>query len=257
MINLLKKIIPGRFHHEMELFFYKGHKYICPFCNYSSNTLAPIGFDFPVLHEKQVIGGRKRMAGCYNCGSTDRERLMYVLLKEKFNLIDGNKELCVLHMAPEKKLSELLLKQGFRKYVCGDLFAEGYHYPKHVQNIDVLKIPFDDSLFDIIICNHVLEHIPDDLAAMKELRRVLKCGGTAVLQVPISKNSTDTFEDATISDPKEREFAFGQHDHLRIYGQDYSSRLMNAGFMVNRINISETFMQYGLNKEEDIFLCSK
>ena len=153
--------------------------------------------------------------------------------------------------------SYFLFKLKFQKYVCGDLFTEGYSYPQHVQNLSILNIPYDDNSFDLIICNHVLEHIQTDLLAMKELHRVLKNGGQAILQVPISKNNLKTFEDFSITDPIQREKVFGQFDHIRIYGQDYPERLQKIGFKVNRINISSEFMKYGLNKDEDIFLCKK
>jgi SAM-dependent methyltransferase len=219
--------------------------------------LSPIGLDIPVLNEKQVIGAGIRPGGCYNCGSTDRDRLVYIYLKEKLKIFDGGKDKSILHIAPENILSNKLLEFGFSNYVCGDLFAEGYKYPDHVQNMNLLNLPFDENTFDLMICNHVLEHIPNDLEAMKEIHRVLKFGGQAILQVPISKNSEKTLEDFTITDPKEREHAFGQFDHVRIYGQDYVSRLTKSGFKVNRVNISQEYENYGLNINEDLFIAIK
>jgi len=257
MIDKIKKIIPNRLKKQIRLMLHKGDKYICPFCNYSSRDLSITGIDIPILIEKQVIGGGKRFGGCYNCDSTDRERLIYIYLTEKVKIFNAGKNQCILHIAPEKILSRLLLDFCFNKYVCGDLFTEGYQYPAHVQNINVLNIPYDDNTFDLIICNHVLEHIPTDLEAMKELQRVLKIGGQAILQVPISKNSAQTFEDFSVTDQKQREIVFGQFDHIRIYGQDYVNRLEESGFKVTRINISNEYMKYGLNIDEDIFICEK
>ena len=234
-----------------------GNKYECPFCNFSSNALAVIGLDLPVLIEKQVIGGGKRHGGCYYCGSTDRERLIYTYLVEKMNILENCKKMRVLHIAPEKNLSKFLSKLDLHQYVCGDLHAIGYSYPKHVQNLNILNLPFDDNTFDLIICNHVLEHIQKDLLGMQELRRVLKKAGKAILQVPISKNSLTTFEDLSITNPKQREKVFGQFDHIRIYGQDYSQRLQESGFKLCRINISSEYPKYGLNKDEDLFICEK
>jgi ubiquinone/menaquinone biosynthesis C-methylase UbiE len=102
-----------------------------------------------------------------------------------------------------------------------------------------------------------LEHIPTDIVAMKELRRVLKNGGQAILQVPISNNSSTTLEDFSITDPQKREVVFGQFDHVRIYGQDYVNRLQESGFKVKRVNLYKEYMKYGLNKDEDIFICEK
>lgn len=254
---MLKKFIPNRLKHQLKLLLKKGHTYTCPFCNYSSRDLALIGIDLPVLKEKQVIGGGRRFGGCYQCGSSDRERLIYIYLKETLGIFHNNKIKTILHIAPEENLSKKLLDFGFDEYICGDSFTEGYNYPDYVQNITLLDLPYQDNSFDLIICNHVLEHIPDDYIAMKELRRVLKNDGQAILQVPISKNSEETIENFSILDPKQREILFGQFDHVRIYGQDYVKRLQQSGFHVSRINISEEFMQFGLNKDEDIFVCRK
>lgn len=257
MISQLKGFIPHRIKMAIKLVFYKGNKYECPFCGYKSRELAPIGYDLPVLFEKQVIGAGKRNAGCFKCESSDRERLVYIYIKDKMRIFDGNKPLKILHFAPEKNLSQSLLDFGFSTYVGGDLFAEGYDYPDFVQNMNVLEIPFNDNTYDLIICNHILEHVLDDRAAMQELFRVLKPNGKAVLQVPISKNSEETIEDFTITDPIQREIIFGQKNHVRIYGQDYTKRLTSVGFHVERFNISQEYPQFGLHKEEDIFIAIK
>ena len=257
MLNKIKKIIPTAFKTQVKVFLHKGNKYTCPFCNFSSKDLAIIGSNIPVLNERQVVGGGLRFGGCYKCGSTERERLVYIVLKEKLKIFNQGKDKSILHIAPEKDISNKLLEFGFTNYVCGDLFTEGYKYPEYVQNINVLNIPFNDNTFDLIICNHVLEHVPTDLAAMKELHRVLKIGGKGILQVPISKNSLLTFEDFSVTDPKERENVFGQFDHVRVYGQDYVDRLTESGFKVNKINISREYINYGLNIDEDVFLVEK
>jgi len=239
---------------ELTLILHRGHKYSCPFCNYSSKDFFIIGTD---MKGKQVIGGGKRYGGCYKCDSDDRERLIYVYLKEKLELFDKERSIKILHMAPEKNLSKKLLNCGFREYICGDLFTQGYRYPVHVQNINILNIPFTENYFDLIICNHVLEHVPDDLSAMKELIRVLKKRGQAILQVPISKSASSTVEDFSITKAKARELAFGQRDHVRIYGQDYIDRLASCGFEMKRVNISREFRKFGLNADEDIFIGTK
>ena len=257
MISKIKKMIPESLHVRFKLLLHKGDRYICPFCGYSAKDLFPYGYDSAVLEEKQVIGGSLRKAGCYKCGSSDRERLIYIYLKERMHLFTSDKQKKILHIAPESNLSAVMLNIAFDEYVCGDLFTEGYNYPKHVKNINILDIPYSDNYFDLLICNHVLEHIPDDLRAMRELNRVLKEGGKAILQVPISKILSTTFEDFSVTTPKQREAVFGQFDHVRIYGQDYTERLEISGFKVKRINISDSFKKYGLNKEEDIFECEK
>ncbi|WP_052248336.1 class I SAM-dependent methyltransferase [Chryseobacterium taiwanense] len=245
-----------RIKNKIKLQAHSGNNYYCPFCGYTSRDLEVVGHDLPVLREKEVVGGGRRAAGCYQCHSRDRERLLYAFIIEELKL-PKNKNRSILHIAPEPKLSNVLLKQDFNEYICGDLFTPGYTYPAHVQNMNVLHLPFEDNHFDLVICNHVLEHIPEDIKAMQELQRVLKPGGKAILQVPISKNTRETVEDFTIADPKKREELFGQFDHVRIYGQDYVQRLESAGFIVHRINISETYTRMGVNPLEDLFYCEK
>lgn len=257
MIEKIKSLIPNSLRKKIFLLRHKGNNFECPFCGYKAKDLEPIGDDIKVLKEKNVIGSCLRHAGCYNCGSIDRERLIYIYLKDENKILEKSKNLSVLHIAPEKFISDKFLKADFKEYICGDLFTEGYSYPEHVKNINVLDIPFEDNRFDIVICNHVLEHVDDDARAMKEIQRVLKVGGFAILQVPISKNSNETYEDFSITDPNLRKKAFGQFDHVRIYGQDYKNRLENCGFKVEILNISEKYIKYGLNKEENLYICHK
>lgn len=254
---MLKKIIPPSVKQRVKLALHSGNKYECPICGFKAKDWYPIGFDIPVLKAKQVIGAGRRNGGCYKCNSSDRVRLLYTYLRDKINLFKGSKDVKILHIAPEENISKVLLDSGFKHYICGDLFTEGYNYPDHVQNIDVTSIPFEDNYFEIILCNHVLEHVPNDIKAMKELYRVLKKGGKAILQVPISKNSHETIEDFSVTEPTEREVVFGQYDHVRIYGQDYANRLQSAGFTVERINIAEQYPMYGLINDEDIFIGTK
>ena len=127
--------------------------------------------------------------------------------------------------------------------------------------MSVTKIPFSDDYFDAIICNHVLEHVVDDSKAMTELFRVLKPGGWAILQVPISMVLEETYEDFSIVDPQHREQAFGQADHVRIYAKDYETRLALAGFKVRIFDWTSEIDKFGgikntfcLNKCESVYL---
>ena len=253
---MIQKLLAPKVKKLITLATHIGTRYECPFCGYRSRDLAATGLNIPVIQEKHVIGAGRRNARCHFCHSTDRERLVYIYLKYELKLLQ-DKKLKILHLAPEKNLSIALRKARFDFYQCGDLFTEGYKYPDYVKNMNVLDIPFADNHFDLIICNHLLEHVPSDLDAMSELYRVLKPKGKAILQVPISKNSETTYEDFSITQPKEREAAFGKFDHVRIYGQDYTERLTSVGFTVERINISEKYEKYGLNKEEDLFIGRK
>jgi SAM-dependent methyltransferase len=257
MLKILSTLIPVSLRKAIKLQLHKGNTYTCPLCQFSSKDLSKLGSDLPVLRQKQVIGGGLRLGGCFSCGANDREKLIYLFLKDKTELFASSAKMRVLHIAPERRIAAQLLELNLLEYVCGDLYVAEYNYPDYVQNMDVLDIPYPDNHFDIILCNHVLEHIPADLDAMKSLCRVLKPGCKALLQVPISANSTTTDEDFTITDPKILEQRFGQFDHVRIYGQDYVTRLTSAGFKVNRTNISAEYPKTGVNINEDLFICTK
>ena len=127
---------------------------------------------------------------------------------------------------------------------------------------DICNLPFQNDEFDFIICNHVLEHIPNDTKAMQEIYRVLAPGGTAILQVPYKASLQKTFEDNSITDPKERAKIFGQYDHVRIYGMDYFEKLESIGFKAQAVDYtkmltSEEVEKYRLPMDELIPVCKK
>ena len=261
MYNFIKNLIPIKTKNALKLKYklykLKGEKYNCPICGYKSKDMFYIGENFPVLYQKEIIACGKRKAGCHKCHSTDKERLVYLFLMKNFKIESKAKNIKLLHMAPEKNLTKLFLKMKFKEYLCGDLFLEGYKYPNHVKNMNLLDLPLKDNYFDLVICNHVLEHIVDDKTAMSEIFRVLKPNGKAILQVPISANTIETFEDINITSRSEREKNFGQYDHVRIYGQDYVHRLNSIGFSTEIINIFEANKKFAINQKEDIYLVTK
>lgn len=217
-----------------------GLRYSCPMCGAHLRAFRPRGERHAVLTENAVIGGGRRAnVKCPVCSSSDRERLVYLYLKNGPQLpAPGTK---LLHIAPEANLQVWLRAKLGTGYTTADLGAEGVDY-----HFDLTSIPFDDGTFDAIICNHVLEHVPDDAKAMAEVRRVLKPGGLSILQTPISATLPTTYEDFTITAPKERERAFGQHDHVRIYNHaDYVRRLQNAGFTVETFRWPTDDAAYG------------
>ena len=235
-----------------------GFKYKCPFCGYHARKMNPIGGNFNVIYEKEIVGCGRRFAECIKCKSTDKERLVFAYLQSVNFFANPNKK--VLHMAPEPNLSKYFFKHKFKNYICGDFFAPGYEniYPSYVKCTNILDIPYDDAYFDVIICNHVLEHVENDIKGMSEIFRVLKKGGFAILQVPISYKLKKTYEDPSITDEKNREIAFGQRDHVRIYGLDYIDRLKKVGFKVEIIsNLAANNPKYGLNIKENVFVCRK
>lgn len=252
MLQQIKNLIPEKVKKRIKVEINRGHACICPICDYKAKKWALIGNDFPVLYEKKVIGGGRRHAGCFNCGSTDRERLVFLYLKNHLKLFETKKHFKILDIAPDLCLTEKLYAHGFSEYLCGDLYTEGYQYPNYVHTMDVTEIPYFDNYFDLIICNHVFEHVPDDLKAMREIYRVLKPGMKAILMVPFSMNSEKTFEDSSIQTKADREKYYGQKDHIRLYGKDYFERLKSAGFEVELKNISADYPQYGLHPDEDL-----
>lgn len=216
-----------------------GFKYKCPLCGSRLKKFLPFGFTFPILTQKNVIGGGYRQnAVCPICGSFDRERLLYLYLLFKTNIFQ--KQTKLLHIAPEISLSSILKKKNNIDYLTADLHSKGA-----MVQMDVTEIQYPDSTFDAVICNHVLEHIIDDRKAMSELFRILKPGGWGILQVPLSLSLEKTYEDYSISTPSEREQAFGQCDHVRIYAKDYYDRLEEAGFQVNQFNWWENNRDFG------------
>jgi SAM-dependent methyltransferase len=161
----------------------------------------------------------------------------------------------LLHVAPEPALGRLLSGRSNIDYLSGDLGS-----PFAMVKMDITNIPYPDGHFDAIYCSHVLEHVPNDQQAMGEFFRVLKPNGWAILQVPIE--GEHTFEDWSVQTPEGRERAFGQSDHVRIYGRDYRDRLAKAGFTVTVDPFISTFSdadirRLGLGKGEDVFYCTK
>jgi SAM-dependent methyltransferase len=258
--SILKKIFPHRFLKFLKTSFRKfkfyGIKYHCPVCHSSVKFWKPTGYDLPVIREKQIVGGGYRLALCPVCDASDRVRLLHLFLKHKTNTF--REKIRLVHVAPESPLENILKYQSNIDYLTTDKNPEGV-----MEQMDITKIEYPDQSFDAIICNHVLEHIPDDQKAMSELYRVLKPGGWAILQVPFSKISDTTFEDPNVTSPEDRERVFGQSDHVRIYGKDYSNRLKYAGFKVEEYrwssdkNLKNLNNWMGLNEDEVVFYCSK
>lgn len=189
--------------------------------------------------------------------SLERHRLMWLFLQNETDFFTSEKELNVLHVAPEQCFLDRFKKQSNLNYITTDLES-----PIADVKADICDLPFEDNSFDVVFCNHVLEHIPDDTKAMKELYRVMKVGGFGIFQVPQDINRKETFEDNSITDPKERAKIFGQYDHVRIYGLDYFDKLRTIGFKVNEVNYTEKtgenlVFQYALMKNEILPLCYK
>jgi SAM-dependent methyltransferase len=183
-------------------------------------------------------------------------------MHDRTNFFKGKKTL--LHFAPEKFLYSLFSKMPDLDYIPCDLFPELFMYKgkTEIRRVDITAIPFPDNTFDVILCNHVLEHIPDDRKAMRELHRVMKPDGWAILQVPINYKLEETYEDFSITSEAGRKEAFGQKDHVRWYGKDYKNRLSSVGFTVNEDSFVQNFSEserfkYGFREGELIYFCKK
>ena len=224
--------------------FYAGKKVECPVCSKKFRKFLPYG--------------RKARANalCPNCLSLERHRLMYLFLKEKTNFFTD--PLKVLHVAPEICFIDKFEALPNLDYITADIES-----PLAKVKMDIHEIPFEENSFEVAFCNHVMEHVADDHKAMTELHRILKPGGWAIIQIPLFHPLPEkTFEDKSIINPKDREKAFGQDDHVRLYGKDYPDRLRNAGFhvTVDKFQDSmekEVFEKFALPGDEPIFYCQK
>jgi len=187
----------------------------------------------------------------------ERHRLAWLFFTRKTGLLNSRSSK-FLHIAAEPCFEPLLRAQLGDGYLTADLFD-----PKAMIRMDICDIQYPDEAFDFIYCSHVLEHVPDDRTAMAEFFRVLKTGGWAVLNVPIT--SEVTYEDPSITDPEERLKAFGQKDHVRRYGLDYGDRLRAAGFTVrvftaDSVANEEEVIRMGLptsGSSSEIYYCTK
>ena len=172
-------------------------------------------------------------------GARGRQRLVWHYLENEVKILSN--KIRLLHSAPELSFFDRLSKQRNIDYVPGDKMVAGYSNQKGIQNIDLTKLQFDDCSFDCVVCNHVLEHIPDDRKAMSEISRVLKMGGIAVITVPVNDKLNKTYEDPTIVSPGDRKKHFGQWDHVRWYGLDIKDRLEEAGLEVEIVKYADQF----------------
>lgn len=258
------KLLPARWRDLLAawkrriLFF--GLRYYCPFCHAWLSRLVPFGVDTAVLRTMQVVGGGRRLCRCAVCGSSDRQRLTLDYIKHCTQLLT-HPGLRVLHFAAEPTLERILRRALGRRYTTADLSN-----PTADMHFDIQSIPFESDSFDAILCSHVLEHVPDDRRALAELLRILKPGGWALLQAPISYLLPETLEDPNVCTKDERLRRFGQEDHLRLYGRDYPSRVRAAGFQVEEFrwsdpqNISHfgsSQNRHGLNSAEVLYVGRK
>jgi len=224
--------------------YFKGSRFTDPIDGSSYRKFLPYGY--------QNI---RPNALCPGTLSLERHRLLWLYLQFKTNLLRDT--LKVLHIAPEQ-----VFYKKFKSFTNWDYTTTDLYSPLADIKADICALPFEDETYDLILCNHVLEHIPDDRKAMRELYRILKKGGTLIAQVPLEEERLKSFEDDSITDKKKRTEIFGQYDHVRLYGMDYYQRLESIGFQTEAVDFlkelsEEEIIRYALPKKEDIPVARK
>lgn len=204
---------------------YVGRGRECPVCGTRRRKFLPYGY---VTSRDNAL--------CPNCLSLERHRLLWLWLQRESDLFESRPRL--LHVAPEVCLMRHLRKayKGHETdYVTADLES-----PLADIHFDIQHIPLENESFDVVFCNHIMEHVEDDLRAMREIYRVMRHGGWVVVLSPVELDRATTFEDDSITDEAERTRIFGQYDHRRVYGRDYADRLREAGFEVEDLDYRAT-----------------
>ena len=248
LINTLPRPLLIRLSYVFKLFaplLYAGDEVECAVCERSFSKF--LGYGSDQAARENVL--------CPYCLSLERHRLIWLYLKEKTDFFTASKKM--LHIAPEQCFYSRFKQMENLDYTTGDLYS-----PLADIKFDLHSIPLEDNQYDVVFCNQVLEHVDDDHQCMKELYRVLKPGGFAIMQVPIDDSRNETYEDPTITDPIDREREFWQKDHVRLYGLDYPKRLEKAGFKMDNNNFvgeMDPFLaeRYRIRKNELIYVGHK
>ena len=251
LISIATRIIPRHYlqhvsHFFLRIFslFLRGNKFEDPINGKTYRKLLPYGRLNP-----------RENAIAPDSLSLERHRLMWLFLKNKTNFFTDN--LKFLHIAPEYCFIKIFKGMKNLDYLTADLIS-----PWADVKMDVHDIPFEENTFDVVICNHVLEHVDDADKVMKEFYRVMKSGGWGIFQVPIDYNNSVTIEDRSVTNPRERESLYWQSDHLRLFGRDYGDKLTAAGFKVTESNFineidPKLVERYALDKNEIVYYCQK
>ncbi|WP_225035030.1 class I SAM-dependent methyltransferase [Winogradskyella sp. SM1960] len=217
-------------------FFLKGNTYTDPIDGKSFKTFLPYGY-----------GNQRNNVLSPSTLSLERHRLLWLYLNNETDFFSRDTEsssaLSVLHFAPEQCFLKRFRDLKNINYTTTDLLS-----PIADVKADICDLPFEDNSYDVILCNHVLEHIPDDTKAMQELYRVMKPGGYGIFQIPQDLNREVTFEDDSITDRDERAKIFGQYDHVRVYGRDYFDKLRSIGFRVEEVDYTSQLSEDEITK---------
>jgi len=264
MLKLIKSFLPReiieiiyKYLRLYRLFFLRGNNFLCPICKFKASKFLPYGKDYEAIKKYKIIGmGFRKNAICPNCFSKDRERLLYLFLQ---NLID--KKLIsfsskVIHFSPEMSLEKNFFRKYFSNYFTADIIKNKSDFTIDLQNFNL-----KEKNFDLVICNHVLEHIEDDTTALKNIYSIIKPGGMAILQVPLSTIIDVDFKKEGIISDSEKLNYYGQSDHVRIYSEkNFLKKITDTGFNLNineMIREKKKIPSNGLNKSENVVLAIK
>jgi len=244
--RLIKPMLPHRYRYmaraawaDVMAPFFAGNAVECPLCGKTSRRWVSLGFP-------------NRL--CPHCFAFERHRLLGLYMRDEFDIT--TKPLQVLHFAAEYCFIRRFRHMSNLTYIVADLDP-----PRGAVRMDITDIPLESESVDLVICSHVLEHVQEDAKAMRELRRVVRPGGTALIMCPVDYDLQQTYEDPSIVSPDARREAFNQSDHVRIYGADFDERLRAAGFQVDANHYAQTLghqaiMRYGFNREDIIYACT-
>ena len=249
LLNKLPRPLLIRLSYVFKFFapvLYRGDKVECPVCQRSFSKFLSYGSE--VAHRENVL--------CPYDLTLERHRLMWLYLNRKTNFFTASK-LKVLHIAPEQCFLPYFKKQKNLDYTTADLVS-----PIADLHFDLHDIPLEDNQYDVVFCNHVMEHVDDPIRCMSELNRVMKPGGWAIMQVPQDMNRSETYEDKSITSPEEREKHFWQKDHVRLFGKDYPDYLKKSGFKVDEFDLNTEFdatevSRYRLMQKEILYIARK
>ena len=235
-IRQLTSLLPQPVRFGLRRIAFRGSAHTCVLCGNRISGFKSHGGGAAVLDDRQVVGGMKRDNDrCPVCHGADRTRMLMMYLDTETDL--GTRPVRFLHVAPDFGLYLWLKRQPQVDYVGTDIDASRYRHIEGIQTADLTKTPFEANSFDLIVCSHVLEHVPDDATAFAELFRILKPGGQALLLTPYALDGKGTDEDPSIEDPAEKDRRFGQWDHVRIYDrEDFLARMRTAGFETTLYN---------------------
>ncbi|MDI3526781.1 MAG: hypothetical protein PWR03_964 [Tenuifilum sp.] len=251
LVSFITRFIPRHYLQHVASFFmkilglfYRGKKFQDPIDGVKYRKLLPYG--------RLTV---RKNALAPNSMSLERHRLIWLYLKRKTDFFTSQKK--VLHIAPEYCFLKPFRRLRNIEYVTADLIS-----PWADVKLDVQSMPFAENSFDLVLCNHVLEHVDDDKKAMAEILRVLRPGGFAILQVPMDLSMEQTLENPEYNTPELREKYYQQRDHLRLYGRDYAQRLASVGFDVLEDDFvlqlpSHEVEYYALPKDEILYIARK